>query len=121
MVSGEGNIVHSKEAYRMTHLFVPVVDQEQRPLMPTTPARARRWIKTAKATAFWKGGLFCVRLNIEPSAREHQRIAVGIDPGSKKGGAGGGIASTYLSQSPGQCPHRREGSRAAEHADAKLE
>jgi RRXRR protein len=65
-------------------MFVPVVDREQRPLMPTTPARARRWIKTAKATAFWKGGLFCVRLNIEPSAREHQRIAVGIDPGSKK-------------------------------------
>ncbi|HEY6286955.1 MAG TPA: RRXRR domain-containing protein [Ktedonobacteraceae bacterium] len=68
----------------MNHMFVPVVDREQRPLMPTTPARARRWIKTAKATAFWKGGLFCVRLNIEPSAREHQRIAVGIDPGSKK-------------------------------------
>jgi hypothetical protein len=84
MVSGEGNIVHSKEAYRMNHMFVPVVDREQRPLMPTTPARARRWIKTARATAFWKGDLFCVRLNIGPSAREHQRIAVGIDPGSKK-------------------------------------
>jgi RRXRR protein len=68
----------------MNHMFVPVVDREQRPLMPTTPARARRWIKTAKATAFWKGGLFCVRLNIEPSAREHQRVAVGMDPGSKK-------------------------------------
>lgn len=68
----------------MTYMFVPVVDREQRPLMPTTPARARRWIKTAKATAFWNGGLFCVRLNIEPSAREHQQIAVGIDPGSKK-------------------------------------
>jgi hypothetical protein len=27
----------------MTHMFVPVVDREQRPLMPTTPARARRW------------------------------------------------------------------------------
>ena len=33
----------------MTHMFVPVVDREQRPLMPTTPARARRWIKNAKA------------------------------------------------------------------------
>ena len=84
MVSGEGNIVYSQEAYRMTHLFVPVVDLEQRPLMPTTPARARRWIKTRKATAFWKGGVFCVRLNVEPSAREHQPIAVGTDPGSKK-------------------------------------
>ena len=70
----------------MTHMFVPVVDRQQRPLMPTTPARARRWIKTAKATAFWKGGIFCVRLNIEPAARELQPIAVGIDPGSKKEG-----------------------------------
>ncbi len=54
--------------------------------MPTTPARARRWIKSGKATAFWKGGLFCVRLNREPSAREVQPIAVGIDPGSKREG-----------------------------------
>jgi hypothetical protein len=65
-------------------MFVPVVDQHQQPLMPTTSARARRWIKSGKATAFWKGGVFCVRLNQEPSARHTQPIAVGIDPGSKK-------------------------------------
>src|SRR6266699_6785811 len=70
----------------MSTIFVPVVDQAQRPLMPTTPARARRWIKSAKATPFWKGGLFCVRLNVDPSAREVQPMAVGIDPGSKKEG-----------------------------------
>ena len=29
---------------------VPVVDQNQRPLMPTTCSRARRWIKSGKAT-----------------------------------------------------------------------
>ncbi|HEY3992472.1 MAG TPA: RRXRR domain-containing protein [Ktedonobacteraceae bacterium] len=52
--------------------------------MPTTSARARRWIKAGRATAFWKGGLFCVRLNGEPSAREVQPVAVGIDPGSKR-------------------------------------
>src|SRR5215469_12664434 len=63
---------------------VPVVDQHQQPLMPTTPARARRWIRSGKATPFWKGGVFCVRLNQEPSARNTQPIAVGIDPGSKK-------------------------------------
>lgn len=67
-------------------MFVPVVDQHQRPLMPTTPARAHRWIKSGKATPFWKGGIFCVRLNSEPSARETQPIAVGIDPGSKREG-----------------------------------
>jgi RRXRR protein len=81
----------------MSSIFVPVVDQEQRPLMPTTPSRARRWIKSGKATTFWKGGLFCVRLNIDPSAREGQPIAVGIDPGSKKEGlVVASAAHTYL-------------------------
>lgn len=66
-------------------MFVPVVDNNnQQPLMPTTPARARRWLKQGKATPFWKGGVFCVRLNQEPSAHKTQPIAVGIDPGSKK-------------------------------------
>jgi hypothetical protein len=70
----------------MSNLFVPVVDQKHTPLMPTTPSRARRWIKSGKGTGFWKGGLFCVRLNVEPSARTQQPIAVGIDPGSKREG-----------------------------------
>lgn len=65
-------------------MLVPVVDQAHHPLMPTTPARARRWVKAGKATPFWKKGLWCVRLNQEPSARHTQPIAVGIDPGSKK-------------------------------------
>jgi hypothetical protein len=30
--------------------------------------------------------VFCIRLNIEPSSREYQPIAVGIDPGSKREG-----------------------------------
>lgn len=66
--------------------FVPVVDKNRKPLMPTKPSRARRWIKEGKATPFWKRGIFCVRLNIEPSGEEKQDIAVGIDPGSKKEG-----------------------------------
>ena len=64
-------------------LFVPVVDANQNPLMPTTANRAASWIKTRKATPFWKRGIFCVRLNTEPSARKKQPIALGIDPGSK--------------------------------------
>jgi len=68
----------------MANVFVPVVDQDQYPLMPTIPSRARRWLKSGKATAFWKGGFFCVRLNVEPEAREYQPVACGIDPGSKK-------------------------------------
>jgi hypothetical protein len=65
-------------------MFVPVIDQHGSPLMPTHPARARRWVKQGKATPFWKQGVFCVRLNVDPSARATQPIAVGIDPGSKK-------------------------------------
>ena len=67
-------------------MFVPVVDKDQNPLMPTTPSRASKWIKSGKATPFWKNGVFCVRLNVEPSGRHKQEIVVGVDPGSKKEG-----------------------------------
>ena len=67
-------------------MLVPVVDKAQNPLMPTTPSRARKWIKSGKATPFWKNGIFCVRLNHEPSGRHTQEICVGVDPGSKKEG-----------------------------------
>ncbi len=81
----------------MSNIFVPVVDQEHRPLMPTTPSRARRWLRSGTATHFWKGGVFCVRLNREPSARERQPIAMGVDPGSKREGiVVASAAHTYL-------------------------
>jgi hypothetical protein len=65
-------------------MCVPVNDQDGLPLLPTRPARARRWVKQGKATPFWKQGVWCVRLNQAPSARATQPIAVGIDPGSQK-------------------------------------
>ncbi len=65
-------------------MFVPVVDRHGIALMPTRPSRARRWVRSGKATPFWKGGVFCVRLNVEPSAHHTQPVAVGIDPDSKK-------------------------------------
>jgi len=65
-------------------MVVPVVDKDNKPLMPTKPSRARRWVKSGKATPFWKKGIFCVRLNVEPSAKKAQPVACGIDPGSKK-------------------------------------
>lgn len=65
---------------------VPVRDINQKPLMPTTPARAKRWIRSGKATPFWCKGIWCVRLNDEPSHRNIQPIAVGVDPGSFKEG-----------------------------------
>ena len=84
-------------------MFVPVIDRNGTPLMPTTPGRARRFLKSGKATPFWKGGVFCIRLNVEPSAREAQQIAVGIDPGSKKEGYSVqcGLCCTHLPQYSG--------------------
>lgn len=54
--------------------------------MPTTPQRAKRWIESGKATPFFRKGIFCVRLNTEPSARNFQPVVLGIDPGSKREG-----------------------------------
>jgi hypothetical protein len=54
--------------------------------MPCSEKRARKMIESRKSTPFWKRGIFCVRLNVEPSGRKFQNIAVGIDPGSKKEG-----------------------------------
>lgn len=46
---------------------VPVVDLNNEPLMPTTSARANKWFRSGKATAFIRQGVFCLRLNIKPS------------------------------------------------------
>jgi RRXRR protein len=98
-------------------MFVPVVDRKQQPLMPTTPSRARRWIKSGKAKAFWKGGVFCVRLNAKPSAREVQPAAVGIDPGSKREGYSVvSAAHTYLNIQA----QAREGVKEAEHVSTRM-
>ena len=66
--------------------MVPVVDRMQIPLMPCSEKRARKMIHARKATPFWKRGLFCIRLNFEPSARNTQEVVIGIDPGSKREG-----------------------------------
>jgi hypothetical protein len=62
---------------------VPVVNQNNDPLMPTTNWRAAIWIKSKKATPFWKKGIFCVRLNVKTQENK-QEVVVGVDPGSKK-------------------------------------
>jgi len=54
--------------------------------MPCSEKRARQMVASRKATPFWKRGIFCIRLNVEPSSRVLQPVVVGIDPGSKKEG-----------------------------------
>ena len=72
---------------------VPVVDARGTPLMPTTPARARRMLKEGKAVARRnKLGIFYIQLkhNVDPIPKDIQEktqpIAVSVDPGSSFAG-----------------------------------
>jgi len=68
---------------------VPVISQEGKPLMPTKPSRARRWVKEGKAVGKWSDlGVYYVQLTTPPSAEEAQPIAVGVDPGKSYSGVG---------------------------------
>ena len=68
------------------HLRVPVKALDGDPLMPCCPKRARKLIERREATPYWSHGVFCIRLNREPSARNKQAVVVGVDPGSKREG-----------------------------------
>ncbi|NJN62301.1 MAG: hypothetical protein HC795_12940 [Coleofasciculaceae cyanobacterium RL_1_1] len=68
---------------------IPVVDQDHKPLMPTTTARARKWLESGKAVKRWSdAGQFYVQLTCEPSSRNIQDIVIGIDPGKLYSGIG---------------------------------
>ena len=68
-------------------MFVPVKSKAGEHLMPTIPPVARHLIKSGAATPYWNHGIFCIRLNKKVPKRYYkQKIAVGVDPGSKKEG-----------------------------------
>lgn len=72
-----------------TKMRIPVVDSNHKPLMPTTSARARKWLDSGKAIKRWSDcGQFYVQLKVEPSGYATQEIVVGIDPGKKYSGIG---------------------------------
>lgn len=61
---------------------VPVQNPDGTPAMPTTPSRARRWIRDGKAVKHWSDlGVFYVQLVAKPSGHSTQPVVVGIDPG----------------------------------------
>ncbi|MEO0869249.1 MAG: RRXRR domain-containing protein [Cyanobacteria bacterium J06642_11] len=68
---------------------VPVVGQDNKPIMPTKASRARRWVRDGKAVGKWDDlGNYYVQLVSEPSGTETQSIVVGVDPGKSYSGIG---------------------------------
>ncbi|WP_414587965.1 RRXRR domain-containing protein [Scytonema sp. PCC 10023] len=68
---------------------VPVLSPSGKPLMPTKPSRARRWLKQGKAKVVYNDlGIFQIQLVKCPRTTDTQAIAVGIDPGKLYSGVG---------------------------------
>jgi hypothetical protein len=77
---------------------VPVVSKEGKPLMPTKPSRARRWIKEGKAVGKWSDlGIYYVQL-ASSTVEVVQPITVGVDPGKSYSGVGVQSAKCTLLQ-----------------------
>ncbi|MEQ8463718.1 RRXRR domain-containing protein [Coleofasciculus sp. E1-EBD-02] len=69
-------------------LRVPVLSKSGKPLMPTKPSRARRWVKEGKAKIAPNDlECFAIQLTFE-TGENTQPIAVGIDPGKHYSGIG---------------------------------
>jgi len=67
-------------------MSVPVLNQNNKPLFPTSERRARRLIKTNRAKVYWQKGIFCIKLLKEESKQRevYLDLVLGIDTGSKR-------------------------------------
>lgn len=65
---------------------VPVVHQDGTPLMPCSPAKARKLLKAGAAVKKWtKTDMFFIQLTT-PTGKETQPMVMGIDPGANYDG-----------------------------------
>jgi 5-methylcytosine-specific restriction endonuclease McrA len=74
-----------------------VLAADEKPLMPTTPRRARMWLKQKRARVV-KRAPFTIRLCFEPSSRYAQHVKMGVDTGSKTIGVAAVAHSRVLYQ-----------------------
>ncbi len=97
---------------------IPVVDNQNQPLMPTKPSRARKWMREGKAVGKFNDlGQFYVLLSGEPSPkRDTQNIAIGIDPGKLYSGIGVQSSSATLFTAHIQLPFKTVRERMEQRA-----
>ncbi len=86
---------------------VPVISKQGKPLMPTKPSRARRWLKQGKAVVY-KNDLqqFAIQLTVD-SGKETQPITIGVDPGKYYSGIGVQSAKATLYTAHLELPFQR--------------
>jgi hypothetical protein len=63
--------------------YVPVVSNTGKPLMPTTNQKANKLIERGRAVRRFNRGVFYIQM-LDRATGYTQKLAVGIDPGSKK-------------------------------------
>lgn len=89
-------------------LRVAVRAKDGKPLMPTKPSRARRWVKEGKAISKWNDlGIYYVQLVHDSSGTETQPISCGIDPGKSYSGFGVQSAEVTLFRGHAVLPFQR--------------
>ena len=85
---------------------VPVVSMDGKPLMPTTPAKARKMMRDGIAAGrFNKLGIFYVQMLI-PVGDKTQEVDLTIDPGSKYDGYAVGTASGTILKAMAKMPSK---------------
>jgi hypothetical protein len=65
--------------------LVPVVDKNNKPIMPCSEKRARKLLEKGDAVSRWKNQIFYIQL-VKSSGNLLQDVTIGIDPGSKREG-----------------------------------
>ena len=73
--------------------YVPVLDTEGRPLMPTRPSRARRLMRQGRAKKRWVKGVFTIRMT-DVDAEDPSVIVDGVDLNIDPGASATGLAVT---------------------------
>ena len=68
-------------------ISVPVLDQNGKPISPTRPSRARRWMESGRAIKVWKHGHFAVQLtDVDADNCVTPEISVNTNPGDRTSG-----------------------------------